>query len=131
MKNIYHAEMALLIRREKEIHARLLEIKKEFGIWKDRVELARKTGRDELANQAEERLDTFRVEAAELRDELRLTEAKKKDLSYASRRPTGVEVQRAEALLDSFRESGLVDPDEASLESEFEKLRREGFDDEQ
>lgn len=129
MKNIHHAEMALLIRREKEIEARLLELKKEFGLWKDRVELAHKTGKDELARRAEERVESLRGEAKEIREELRLSEAKKKRLRTESRRPTGIEVERAEALLESFRQSGLVDPEEASLESQFDELRKEGYSD--
>lgn len=129
MKNIYHAEMALLIRREKEIEARLLELKKDFGLWKERVELAYKTGKDELAIKAEERVQSLRAEAQDLREELRLSEAKKKRLRMESKKPTGIEVQRAETLLESFRQSGLIDPEEASLESEFDDLRKKGYSD--
>ena len=129
MKNIYHAEMALLIRRENEIEARLEELRKDFGTWKDRVQLARNTGRDELAVRAEERIQKLRDEAKELRDELRLLVAKKRRLRKESRRPTGVEVQRSEALLESFRQSGLIDPEEATMEREFDDLRRQGHSD--
>lgn len=123
--NPYHAEMAFLIREEKEIEAKLIELRKEFGTWKERIELARKVGRVELASQAEARVDELRARGLELRDELRLVTEKKRMLRYESRRPTGHEVERAEALLDAFRESGLVDPDEASLEREFDELRKQ------
>lgn len=131
MENPYLPEMALLIRREKQIEERLLELKKDFGLWKDRIELARSTGRDELASRAEERVNAIRREASKLREELRLSAAKRKRLRMESRRPGGEEVERAEALLESFRQSGLIDPDEASLQSEFDKLKRAGFHDEQ
>ena len=125
MANIHHAEMAHLIRRENELEERIDELRKDFGTWKDRVELARNTGRDELALRAEERLDKLRQEARELGRELKLIVAKKRLIRRESRRPSGNEVRRAEALLESFRQSGLVDPDEAEMEAEFDALRHQ------
>ncbi len=124
MKNIFHAEMALLIRREKEIDQELQELGKEFATWKDRVELAQKTGRDELAARAQERLDQVRAEASGLRREQKRLGTMKKQVRYESRRPSGNEVQRAEALLESFRQSGLIDPEEAALATAFENLAK-------
>lgn len=123
--NPYHAEMAYLIRQEKELEAKLHELRKEFGTWKERIELAHRLGRQELAAQAEERVAQIRQDGLELRDELRLLVEKKRLLRQESRRPTGHEVDRAQALLDAFRDSGLVDPDEASLEREFEELSKQ------
>lgn len=123
--NPYHAEMAFLIREEKEIEAKLIELRKEFGTWKERIELAHKVGRHELAAQAEQRVAELRREAHQLRDDLRLLVEKKRMLRHESRRPTGQEVDRAQALLDAFRDSGLVDPDEASLERQFDELKKQ------
>ena len=38
--------------------------------------------------------------------------------------PTGQENRRAEALLRSFKESGLVDPDEAQLQADIEEASK-------
>lgn len=122
MKNIFHAEMALLVRRQKEIEEKLRDLSRDFETWKGRVELARNTDRGELATRAEQRLDEVRTEASLLRSELKRIETMKKKVRYESRRPSGQEVQRARALLESFRQSGLVDPDEAYLESAFDNL---------
>lgn len=123
MSQIHHAEMAHLIRREKELERTLNELRSDFGTWKERVELARNTGRDELAMRAQERLDEIRNEGRDLRRELKLIVAKKRLVRRESRRPSGDEVRRAEALLESFRQSGLVDPEEAQMEAEFDELR--------
>lgn len=124
MRKIHHAEMAQLIRREKELEKKLGELRADFTTWKDRVALARDTGRDELAAAAAERLDSIRDEANDLRRELKLIVAKKRLVRKEIRRPSGEEVRRAEALLESFRQSGLVDPDEANMEAEFDELRK-------
>jgi hypothetical protein len=124
MKNIFHAEMALLIRREKEIDEKLQELSREYATWKDRVELAEKTGRNELAQRAQERLDQVRAEASELRSEQKRLHTMKKKVRYESRRPSGNEVQRAQALLEGFRQSGLIDPEEAALDAAFENLAK-------
>lgn len=124
MTNAHHAEMTHLIRREKELERKLEKLRDDFGTWTDRVELAQKTGRDELARRARQRVEQLRAEGRDLRRELKLLVAKKRMVRREHRRPTGNEVRRAEALLESFRQSGLVDPDEAALEEEFDQLRR-------
>ena len=122
MKKFHHAEMTYVIERELELEDKLQKLSREFSTWKERVELARRAGRDELAEQAAQRVDSMRSEAREIRRELKLIVAKKQLIRMESRRPTGNEVRRAEALLESFRQSGLIDPDEAQLQSEFDQL---------
>ena len=123
MTNPFQAEMAYLIRREREIEARLQELSKEFGVWKERVGLAERAGKSDLAEAASERVNTLRTEATELRDELKLLVEKKRLVRQESRRPTGNEVARAEALLESFQLSGLIDdPEETDLMREFDNL---------
>ncbi len=123
MTNPFQAEMAYLIRREKEIEERLQALSKEFGTWKERVGLAERAGKHELADAAAERLDALRGEATELREELRLLVEKKRLVRRESRRPTGNEVARAEALLESFQTSGLLS-EEDRLKAEIEGLSR-------
>lgn len=123
MTNPFQAEMAYLIRREKEIEERLQALSKEFGTWKERVGLAERAGKQDLADAAAERLDALRGEATELREELRLLVEKKRLVRRESRRPTGNEVARAEALLESFQTSGLLS-EEDQLKAEIEGLSR-------
>lgn len=124
MTNPYQAEMAYLIRRENEIEARLQELSKEFGVWKERVGLAERAGKTDLAAAADQRVDALRAEATELRDEMKLLVEKKRMVRKESRRPMGNEVARAEALLESFQLSGLIDdPEETDLMREFDNLK--------
>ena len=124
MTNIHHAEMTYLVRREKELERKLEQLRDDFGTWKERVELAKKAGRDELVNKARERIDDLRFEAKQIRSELKEIVEQKKELRMESRRPTGEETRRAEALLKSFKESGLVDPDEAQLEQDIKEAAK-------
>ncbi|RAL22135.1 hypothetical protein DL240_09780 [Lujinxingia litoralis] len=120
----YHPEMAYLIREEKRVEAELEQLRDEFATWKRRVVLAQEKGHAELAAQATERVDALRARGHATREELELLQAKKRLLIRQARRPDGAEVERAEALLEQVRQGGLIDPDEASLEEEFERLAR-------
>lgn len=125
MSNPYQAEMAVYIRREKEIEKKLQELREEFKTWKERVELAKKADRPELAARARKRIDDLRFEGNKLRHELQNIVEKKKEIRVDSRRPTGVENRRAQALLKSFRESGIVDPDDAQLQSDIDAAAKD------
>lgn len=134
-----HAEMALLIHREKELEEELDKLTGEIPVWKKRVKLARDKGMDELAGEALQRARELDARARSCASELESIEQQKQMLRYEARRPSGKEVERSEALLESVRLGGLVDPDEASLDREFKELAaREatdevvlGFDDEE
>ncbi len=123
--NIYHGEMTVLVRREKELERELEDLRDDFGTWKERVELAENAGRDELAEKARKRIDDLRFEGQKLKHELEEIVKKKKELRLESKRPTGEETRRAQALLKSFKESGLVDPDDAQLEADIEKAAKD------
>ncbi len=125
MKKYYHAELAVYIRREKEIEKELEQLEKDFKTWKERVELAQKAGRPELKARAEQRIDDLRAEAWGLRTELKEIIEKKREIRMDSRRPSGVELQRAQSLLQSFRESGIIDPDKARLEDEIKEAAKQ------
>ena len=121
-----HAELTLLIQQEKKLREELEKLaEEEMPQWRRRVQLAREKGMEELAEQAIARAREVRTRMQEIEHELEVIDMDKSMLRRESRRPSGVEVERAEALLGSFRQSGLVDPDEAALEREFEELRRQ------
>ncbi len=115
-QNPFHAEMALLIRREKELEKELNELAIALKTWRDRIQMAADAGRDELADQARAKLEEIKTEALMQRQELQSVQDKKKKLRRQSRRPSGQEVRRSKAILDGFRESGLVDPEEAEMD---------------
>jgi hypothetical protein len=117
-----HAEMANLIHREKEIEEKLDELEKEVPVWKKRVKLATDKGMTDLAAEAQERFDMLDAKAKKLAAELDSIQQQKDMLRYEARRPSGREVERAEAMVESVRLAGLVDPDEAALDREFKEL---------
>lgn len=134
-----HAEMAVLIQQEKELEEKLEKIEKEVPVWKKRVRLAREKGMDDLAAEALDRARELEAKARKFSTELDSIEQRKKMLRFEARRPSGKEVERSEALLESVRMGGLVDPDEASLDREFKELAAKeatdkvvlGFDDDE
>lgn len=120
------AELAMLIQREKQANAELDALREELALWRGRVELALEKGMTELAEQADARVEELRHKGRGLKYELETIEMDKETLrkeGRMSRGPTGQEVRRAEALLDGFRESGLVDPEEARLNRELRELQ--------
>ncbi len=117
-----HAEMANLIQREKELEEKLAELEKEIPVWKKRVKLARDKGMSDLAAEAGERADLLESQAKKAVTELDHIQQQKDMLRYESRRPSGREVERAEAMVESVRMGGLIDPDEAALDREFKDL---------
>ncbi len=128
-----HAEMTILVQREKELERMIEDLDDEqLPLWKKRVKLAEKKGMHDLATQAEERVRLLEEKREEAALELDSIEMKKDMLRKESRRPTGEEVQRAEALLESVRQAGLVDPDRKEWE-ELEKkaaAKEAGLDEE-
>ncbi|MFU8805475.1 MAG: hypothetical protein ACNA8W_16810 [Bradymonadaceae bacterium] len=125
MDPVLRAEMAMLIQREKKALEDLDKIRAELPIWRRRVELAHDKGMTELAEQADAHIEELRNKGRGLKYELEVIEMDKSMLlkQGRTRRPSGGEVERAEALLDSFRESGLVDPEEATLNRELGELQ--------
>lgn len=122
MDPVLHAEMALLVQREKKLEEERKTLLEEITLWRRRVELAKEKGMTDLAKEASERVKQLAERGRAVDLELDVIEMDKSMLRKQSRRPDGREVERAEALLESFRQGGLVDPDEASLEREFREL---------
>lgn len=128
-----HAEMTILIQREKELEQAIDELKDEqIPLWEKRVKLADQKGMPELADEAEQRVELLRGKLSEAQLELDSIDMKKDMLRKESRRPSGAEVERAEAMVESVRQAGLVDPDRTDWD-ELEKkaaAREAGLDEE-
>lgn len=122
------AELAIYIRREREINEELTKLQEEIPVWKRRVDLASEKGMAELANQAQERVDQLLAKRQSLRREIDAIEEKKRGLRYEARRPSGASVRRAEAMVEGAIQAGLI-RDEDSLEAKLERLARERGDD--
>lgn len=108
---VVHAKMTMLIQQEKKLKEELDELEKEIPVWEKRIELARQKGMPDLARQAKERVEQLAARKAAISQEFDVIDMDKGMLRYEARRPSGVEVQRAEAMLDAVRLGGLVDPD--------------------
>lgn len=120
-----HAQMTYLIQEEKRYEEQLAELTEKLELWKKRVQLAEEKGVPDLADEARERARTLMADFKEAEVKLETLQHEKKMLRKDARRPTGEEVARAEAMLERLRQSGIVDPDEAALEREFDDLAAE------
>lgn len=119
---VTHARMTMLIQQEKKLKEELKKLDEELPMWSGRVELALKKGKEDLARQAQQRVRDLQERQLDVRHELDSITSQKKDLRFQARRPSGREVQRSEAMVESVRQGGLIDPDEASLERELDEL---------
>ena len=108
---VVHAKMTMLIQQEKKLKAEMETLDSEIPTWEKRVDLARQKGMTDLAKQARARADELRARVVAIEHELEVIQMDKDMLRYQAKRPSGVELQRAEALLDQIRLGGLVDPD--------------------
>lgn len=124
MDPVIHAEMTFLLKDEREYTDERATLVKDFPIWKKRVTLATSKSMFDLATEAEARVEEMRLRISEIDIELAMIEEKKKALRYESKRPSGDELRRSNALLNAMKEGGVVDPDEIALEMEFEKLAK-------
>ncbi|QDG51595.1 hypothetical protein FIV42_12810 [Persicimonas caeni] len=122
---VIHAHMTYLVQKEKKAREHADGLEDEIELWKKRVRLAEDKGMPDLADEARGRARQLIAERRELEDKLDLMATEKRMLVKESRRPSGEEVARAEALLERWKESGLVDPDEAVLEREFDEMEAE------
>lgn len=122
---VIHSHMTYLVQREKKELQAAEALEDDIALWKKRVGLARERGEDELAEQARERALALIAERRELQTRLDMIANEKDILRRESRRPHGRELEYAEELLRRWQESGLVDPDKAALDEEFDKLDSE------
>ena len=129
MDPVIHAEMAMLIRREKELEETIAELEgTELPLWSKRVGLAENKGMAELADEARVRVRELQKKLNDSKAELDSIDMQKSMLRHQSRRPSGVEVERAENLLEQVRLAGLVDPDRTdwdALEKKAKSLKED------
>jgi len=125
---VIQAEMKNLVMRSKQLEKELTQIEEDLPMWERRVDLAREKNRPELAMQAAEKADEMRSRKQEITTELDVIQQEKDMLRYQARRPSGVEVARAEMMLEEVRMGGLVDPDKAKTERELDELVEFDFD---
>jgi hypothetical protein len=117
--------MTYLVQREKKEREEADKLDEEIEVWKKRVPLAESRGMTDLTDQARERVRQLVARRRELQTQLDLIGTEKAMLRRESRRPDGHEVAYAEELLRRWQESGLVDPDEAVLERQFDEINAE------
>ena len=122
---VIHAHMTYLVQQEKKAREKADGLEEEIELWKKRVRLAEDKGMPDLADEARQRAKKLIAQRREVEVDLETIATEKKMLRKESRRPSGEEVARAEEILRRWKESGLVDPDEAVLEREFEEMDAE------
>ena len=125
MDPVIHAEMTILLKREKALEEELEKLEEELPVWKKRVQLALDKDMMDLAEEAKTRYLELQSKQLQAQHELEQIEEDKKRLRYEARRPTGEEVRRSAAMLEAVRQGGLIDPDEARLDAEFDELKKQ------
>lgn len=129
MDPVVHARMTMIIQEEKKLGEEKQKLVLEIPVWERRVTLATQKGMTELAGEASQRVGELKTRIKEIDLKLETMQMDKDMLRYESRRPSGREVERAEAMLEQVRLGGLVDPD--SKDQEFKDLETQfNFDEE-
>lgn len=121
MDPLIHAEMTELVKQQKMFEREATGLREEREKWSGRVALATQKGMSDLARQAQEKVDEIETRLRKIKFDLEVLDQEKDMLRYENRRPKGQEVERAEALLESFRAAG-IDPDRAAMDKEFSDL---------
>ena len=119
---VLREQMTQLVMRAKELDTERAKLTKEHPVWERRVELARDKGMTDLAREAAERRDQIGARLRKIEADLEIIDEEKRQLRYQARRPSGREVERAQAMVERVREGGLIDVDEATLERELAEL---------
>lgn len=122
---VIHSHMTYLVQREKKELQAAEALEDDIALWKKRVGLARQRGETELAEQARARALELIAERRALQTRLDMIASEKDILRRESRRPHGQEVAYAEELLRRWQQSGLIDPQQAVLDEEFDNLAAE------
>jgi hypothetical protein len=123
-----HAEMAILIRREKLANERIEKATGDLALWVRRGKLAKEKGKLDMARQAMDRA----IEAKRILDkaqfELETLQMDKDVLKSGAQMPDDESVIRAEVLVEQFRMQGFAPEEQelkemqADVEAEFELL---------
>jgi len=112
-------QLAELILNERELERRLTEIEREQERWRNRLDLAREWGEEELAEEAEGILKEYIDDASTVKEELEDVRHQKQKLKRAAKgdRTSGVDSEEA------TRTGPNGDPDRAAeIEERFEEM---------
>ncbi len=108
-------QLAELILHEREMQRRLSELEREQERWRERLELAREWGEEELAEEAKGILREYIDDASRVREDLEDVRRQKEKLKRAARRGGG-EAPQSES--PAGRETEDVDDPERAAEIE-------------
>jgi hypothetical protein len=114
----FRAEMAALIKQEKELEEELEEARSHVLLWARRGKLALAAGEKALATAARSKAVEAQAEFKRAQTQLDEIRHRKNAVRMDWRRPTGQDAERtiqAEVLLEQFRMQGLA-PEEEELE---------------
>jgi Cdc6-like AAA superfamily ATPase len=125
-----HERMTQVVAAGKKLKEELLKLQADIPVWDKRVVMAQERGMGELAEQAAAHVAGLRERAAKVEVELEILREERRQLKFESAAAPGREiVERTEAMVDSVRIGGLVDPDKAKLENELNALPTFDFGD--
>ena len=110
-----HAEMMGLVVQQKQAEERLQKAQDELAKWRPRVELARKKGAFDLAQEAAARVADAEREAAAAQLEIEHIANQKSALRFQSKLDDGTAPANTEVLLESFRSLG-INPDDGAID---------------
>ena len=122
-------ELKQVVMRMKMLQREREQLLKDKELWTTRVHLATSKGLSDLAAQAQAKADDVEAKLTRNQLDLHQFEIEKDRLRYQSKRPSGQEVARSQAMLERVREGGLIDPDKAQLDRELEELVEFDFSD--
>ena len=126
-KEYIHALITTIKLAEKEI----LSLEEEEAKWKNRIDLARSRGVDDLATEAEKEADGIRAKLSALQDEVR---SHKNDIESLRRQLPGLAAFQRSIDADLLEQELLMalgqTEEEAAAERKFRKLEKESAADE-
>jgi signal transduction protein with GAF and PtsI domain len=125
-----HERMTQVVAAGKKLKEELLKLQADIPMWDKRVVMAQERGMPELARQAAEHVAGMRQRAQQVEVELEILREERRQLQFEHAVQPGRDiVARTEAMVDSVRIGGLVDPDKAKLENELHDLPTFDFGD--
>lgn len=125
-----HERMTQVVAAGKKLKEELLKLQADIPMWDKRVVMAQERGMAELAQQAADHVAGLRQRAQQVEVELEILREERRQLQFENTVQPGRDiVARTEAMVDSVRIGGLVDPDKAKLENELRDLPTFDFGD--
>jgi hypothetical protein len=118
-------QLAELILKEREMQRRLSELEREQERWRNRLDLAREWGEEDLAEEAKGILREYIDDASRVRDDLEDIRRQKEKLKKAAKRGQGGQGGASERSRGRSGETGdvLDDPERAAeLEDRFNDM---------